>query len=92
MLNRLHSFFQTYLSPTQDGAGEDPSHASRLAVAALLVEIAISDFDASSEERRMILQIVSNGFRLTAGEAKSLLSMAEAEHHASTDYFQFTRQ
>ena len=91
MINRLYSFFQAYLAPVRGGAGEDTAHRSRLAVAALLVEIAISDFDASSEERRMILQIVSSGFRLTSEEAESLLSMAEDEHHASTDYFQFTR-
>ena len=57
----------------------------------MLVEIAVSDFEPVAAEQQAILRIVQKGFGLSEQEANTLISLAEAEHHTSTDYFQFTR-
>lgn len=92
MISKLQNFFQTYLNP-QEGGGPatDVSQRTRLAVAALLVEIAVSDYESASEEQQMIVDIVRTQFGLSESEAETLLSLAHEEHKASTDYFQFTR-
>ncbi|MEJ2454576.1 MAG: TerB family tellurite resistance protein [Candidatus Thiodiazotropha sp.] len=91
MFNKLQNFFNTYLSPDHAGGTDDTAQRMRLAVAALLFEIAFSDFDSVKSERQMILQIVAKAFMLSPEEAETLLTLAESEHQASTDYFQFTR-
>jgi uncharacterized tellurite resistance protein B-like protein len=91
MFSKLQNFFNTYLNPDQGGGASDIIQRTRLAVAALLYEIALSDFDSSHQERQMMLQIVTKAFNLNSQEAGTLMSLAEAEHQASTDYFQFTR-
>jgi uncharacterized tellurite resistance protein B-like protein len=91
MINKLQNFFHTYLNPQDGGHSSDASQRTRLAVAALLVEIAVSDFESAREERQSIVEIVRNQFGLTGQEADALISLAEEEHKASTDYFQFTR-
>jgi uncharacterized tellurite resistance protein B-like protein len=92
MISKLQNFFQTYLNP-QEGGGPatDISQRTRLAVAALLVEIALSDFESAGEEQQMIVDIVRSQFSLNEPESETLLSLAYEEHKASTDYFQFTR-
>jgi uncharacterized tellurite resistance protein B-like protein len=92
MISKLQNFFQTYLNP-QEGSGPatDISQRTRMAVAALLVEIAVSDFESASEEQQMIVDIVRTQFGLSGPQAETLLSLAHEEHKASTDYFQFTR-
>ncbi len=91
MFSKLQSYFNTYLSPDQEGGVDDTQRRMRLAVSALLFEIAFSDFDSSKPERQMILRIVTKAFALSPEEAETLLTLAQAEHRASTDYFQFTR-
>ncbi len=91
MINKLQNFFHTYLNPQEGGPSSDVSQRTRLAVAALLVEIAVSDFESAREERQSIVEIVRNQFGLTGQEADALISLAEEEHKTSTDYFQFTR-
>jgi uncharacterized tellurite resistance protein B-like protein len=92
MISKLQNFFQTYLNPQEGGgASNDVSHRTRLAVAALLVEIAVSDFESAIQEQQMIVDIVRHRFGLTDQEAETLLCLAQEEHQASTDYYQFTR-
>lgn len=91
MIDKLQQFFHTYLAPKDPTARADMAQRTRLAVAALLVEIAVSDFASAAVERRTIIEIVKRGFGLDDREADTLVSLAEAEHQASTDYFQFTR-
>lgn len=91
MISKLQRFFNTYLDPQDCATGVDATQRTRLAVAALMVEIAVSDFESVTAERRTIIEIVKKGFALTEQEADALISLAEAEHQSSTDYFQFTR-
>lgn len=90
MISALRHFFDTYLTPESD-ADAGVQTRTRLAVAALLLEIAASDFAEAPEERREIAKVVQDQFGLTSEAASELISLAKDEHSASTDYFQFTR-
>lgn len=91
MINKLQDFFKTYLNPQDGGPSSDASQRTRLAVAALLVEIAVSDFESEREEQQTIVEVVRKQFGLSGKEADVLVSLAQEEHQTSTDYFQFTR-
>jgi uncharacterized tellurite resistance protein B-like protein len=91
MINTLRHLFDTYLAPdgrADDGASDE---RTRLAVAALLLEIAESDFADAPEEQREIANLVQAQFDLTPQEAAELIKLAQVAHAESTDYFQFTR-
>jgi uncharacterized tellurite resistance protein B-like protein len=91
VIGKLQHFFNTYLNPQDELSAAERSQRARLAVAALLVEIALSDFESVNEERQTIIDIVGKRFGLSEQEANDLISLAQAEHRDSTDYFQFTR-
>ena len=91
MIGKLQHFFNTYLNPREERSADELSQRTRLAVAALLVEIALSDFESVNEEQQSIIDIVGKRFGLSEREAQDLISIAQAEHRDSTDYFQFTR-
>ncbi len=91
MIKKLQHFYQAFLSPEPGGGSDDGKQRTRLAVAALLVEIALADFDSAPEEQQTILEIVRKFFDLDDAESETLLALAKSEHQASTDYFQFTR-
>ncbi len=92
MIKSIQRFFDSYLAPGNAAVSQEKqAEGIRLAVAALMLEIAESDFSRSSEEKQMILKIVRENFGLPDDQAKELFALAEAEHADSTDYFQFTR-
>ena len=91
MINTLRHFFDTYLAPDGSAGGTSVEERTRLAVAALLLEIAESDFAEAPEEQREIASVVQAQFELTPQEAADLINHAQVEHAESTDYFQFTR-
>lgn len=91
MISKLQDFFNAFLSPREDSPTLDPAQRTRMAVSALLLEIAAADFDADQKEQQAIIHIVRTQFGLDREEADQLIALAEHEHHTSTDYFQFTR-
>jgi len=90
MIEVIKQFFEDHLVPGSSAAADDPEQATRLAVAALLIEVAAADYKASSQERAALLQAVQQRFGLDAEASHELLELAETEHDESTDYFQFT--
>lgn len=90
MLAAIREFFDTHLAADASGVDADPAHRVRLAVAALLVEVADADYQRHPEERRALLGAVRDRFSLDAKAADSLIQLAESEHAQATDYFQFT--
>jgi uncharacterized tellurite resistance protein B-like protein len=91
MIRKLQQFFNAHIDPTRVPPAVNAEQRTRVAVAALLVEIAVSDFESVSDERQTIVEIVTKGFGLSKQEADTLLALAQEEHRSSTDYFQFTR-
>lgn len=93
MLNRLKHFFEDKIKiipPSTDADGGD-EHALQLALAALMIEVAESDYQDAPEERAAIEKIVKQAFDLNDREANEVIELARKEHADSTDYFQFTR-
>lgn len=91
MISAIKQFFDNHLAPGAAQVDADPQQAVRLAVAALLVEVAEADYQQHPEERQALLNAIRNRFSLDAKEAESLIQLAESEHANATDYFQFTR-
>lgn len=96
MLNNIKQFFNQNLIPASSvlpngESDEAGTHATRLALAALLVEVAESDYRDAPEEHLMLLNIVKETFKLPQDEANEIIELARKEHENSTDYFQFTR-
>jgi len=91
MLSKFRTLIDSLFIEGSNTSPEDSEHARQLAMAALMVEVAESDYVDSQEEHDAILKVVKQSFGLDADEAKELVDMARQEHAESTDYFQFTR-
>lgn len=90
MLTKLKHFFESQFVSESPLSEADSEHALRLAMAALMIEVAESDYDDSAEERDALFNIVKQSFDLEESEVDEILNLARAEHKESTDYFQFT--
>jgi uncharacterized tellurite resistance protein B-like protein len=92
MIEKLQHFFESFLAADEGGRDKKRDEERlKLAVAVLLLEIADSDFAQTPDERREIEHVIGQHFALTGKQAEALVVLAEAEHAAATDYFQFTR-
>lgn len=69
----------------------DPQDRQQLALAALLVEMARADFDASNAEHREIERLLASHFELSGDEAAALLARAESATKEAVSLFDFTR-
>ena len=63
----------------------------RLAVAALLVEMARADFQADAEELEQVRVALMERYGLTADEVATLMAAAEQEADHAVSLFRFTR-
>ena len=90
MLPIIKQFFNVHLASGSLDVKQDPEHATRLAVAALFIEVTESDYRQLPEERYALLNTVREHFGLDIGEADTLISMAEAEQ-AETEALSKTR-
>lgn len=88
MLKAIREFFDAHIGA--EASGRDAQHAIQLATAALLIEVARLDRDVDAQERAAMLRAVREKFGLEAGEAGTLIDLAEAEAREATDYYQFT--
>lgn len=90
MINRIKQFFDTKLATNSKTTKSELEHSSRLAVAALMLEVAESDYKDHPEEKAMLVELSKKSFALNESEANELVELAQKEHTDSTDYFQFT--
>ena len=96
MLSNIKKFFDNNFIPALSNGSnytteQTDKQATRLALAALLVEVAESDYKDAPEERDALLSIVRETFELSHEAAEEIINLARTEHANSTDYFQFTR-
>lgn len=91
MLSKFRTLIDSIFDEGSNASPDDAENARQLAMAALMVEVAESDYVDSQEEHDAILKVVKQSFDLGAEEAKNLIDLARQEHAESTDYFQFTR-
>jgi uncharacterized tellurite resistance protein B-like protein len=92
MLEAIRRFVSERLvsEPAAEAAPSGPRPVE-LAACALLLELAHSDGEFSSEEQRHIERTLVRHFGLDEATAAELLRLAESERAESLDHFQFTR-
>jgi len=89
MLKQIQEFFLQHLVSTV-GNDADREQALRLAVAALLIEVAHLDHEVTPEEKAAVDLAVRGHMGLSGETVAELLRCAERERADSTDYYQFT--
>ena len=78
--------------PAREASGGGSAPASRLAVAALLVEIARADHEIAPAERSSIRRLLAAAYDLDPGSAAELLARAEQAVEGSVSLYEFTRR
>lgn len=92
MLDRIQSFFNDIIQSKMDAGTPDAhAHGIRLATAALLIEMARADFDASDQERLLAKDMIAGRFDLSRSEIDELMSLAELEVREAASLYEFTR-
>ena len=90
MISKIKAFFTTHLA---DSSADQPSNEPdrvRIATAALLVEIMITDQFISPAEEAAIARLLENSFGLSESEALELFELAKQEVSEATSLYQFT--
>jgi uncharacterized tellurite resistance protein B-like protein len=91
MLSRIRRYFADHLEAAAPGSAKATSHAADLAAAALMVEVARSDFDYAESERQRIAALIVDSLAVSGQEVAELQSLAEAEVEQAVSLHQFTR-
>jgi uncharacterized tellurite resistance protein B-like protein len=90
MFKSIFDYFATHLMPDSAASPAELEQQLNISVAALLFEIAASDFEQAPDEKAEILSAIEQHFHLGEQAARELMRLGEREHAESTDYFQFT--
>ncbi len=91
MLFKLQRFYENFLSP-ESAAAQDPEQATRLATAALLMEMARMDESIAPDERHRVSQALQTFFQLDTRESIALQELAEQTAQQASSYHEFTAQ
>ena len=91
MIDIVKRFFGTLSTAESSQTSNDNQHDVRVAVCALLVEMAKIDETFTSAEMAKIISILKEKYGLSAKDADELISVAEKELDGSIDYWQFAR-
>ncbi len=89
MLKDIKKFFEEKLLPT-DQDDETSTAGIEYATAALLIELAKSDFEEDVLERQLIFAMLGDTFDLDSDDLEELVVMAEEASTDANDLFQFT--
>ncbi|MFZ2209506.1 MAG: TerB family tellurite resistance protein [Porticoccaceae bacterium] len=87
MIERIREFFGKRIATT---AGTGPGDAIRLATAALLVEVMLTDGAMNAAETARIPELLKQRFGLAPREAEELVELARQEVAEATSLYQFT--
>ncbi len=88
MLSNIKEFFQ---GRVQTDASEMTEEQSRLACAALLIEVAIIDNEFDGSEMATLKDILSSEFNIPQESVNDLVTMAHNECTEATSMYQFTQ-
>ena len=91
MIKKITQFFDNKLGFSSKEDESSHEDKLQLATAALLLEIARSDFDIAEEERLSIADSLKTTFKLSESELNELLDLAEQEVKEAVSLHQFTR-
>ncbi|MDP7536697.1 MAG: TerB family tellurite resistance protein [Methylococcales bacterium] len=88
MLNKIKSFFDQHIAPSESVQVEDEE--LHLACAALLIEMMHMDDVVRPEEKAMIVHRIKEHFVLSDEAANTVIALAEEQRTQAIDYYQFT--
>jgi len=91
MIDIVKRFFGKMSADAPSPDNNTPRHDARVAVCALLVEMAKIDETFTSAEMEKILSILKETYGLAEEDADALIETAERELAGSIDYWQFAR-
>jgi uncharacterized tellurite resistance protein B-like protein len=91
MINRIKTLLSGDTAREASASANQVENEVQLAAAALLVEAAWQDETFDAAERARVLDLVRTRFDLTAEEAETLLTAAEASVESSTQMLPYTR-
>lgn len=91
MLNAIRSFFEARLADQADENRGDREQKTRLACAALLMEVINSDHELDGRERDGFLAVLGDSFGLAGEDLRTLAELAEREAREATSLYEFTR-
>ena len=89
MINRIKALFE---APEGCSVESHSVDEIQLAAAALLVEAACLDESYDEVERETVRQALTQEFKLSEEECKTLILQAEAAQHEATDLYRFIRK
>lgn len=92
MIEKLGVFLKGLVGETAAEDKDDDDHLVRVAVTALLVEMARADFADDASERRVVLGLLESHFSLEKHEAEELLGLADARADEAVSLQEFTRE
>lgn len=91
MLDHIRKFFDEKLLPTADADPGTREREIQRATAALLIELARSDFDEDPMERALIIAMLRDTFDLDDAVIDELMALAGAATEDAHDVYQFTQ-
>ena len=91
MIEDIRKFFADKLNPPEDASEEEHRLSIQYATAALLIEVAKSDFDQDEMERGLIFAMLKDTFELRESQLNELVSLADKATQDAHDIYQFTQ-
>lgn len=91
MIDIVKRFFGKTLANSASPAEASPRHDARVAVCALLLEMAKIDETFTDAEMAKIMSVLKKRYGVSEEDADALVSAAEKELAGSIDYWQFAR-
>lgn len=91
MLNKLSRFIERHLQPAGGNSPVLSDHQKKVAVAALLIEVALADHQFSEVELHNLTVILERKFSLSQDELADLINLAKNETNHATSLHQFTQ-
>ena len=93
MISKIKTFFKNQvLSHEADDKAVKPANAIKMASAALMVEVMVSDGQLERKEQEGIKTLLTTTFDLSLAECEELFSLAQNEVKDSTSLYEFTGQ
>ena len=93
MISKIKTFFKNQvLSHEAEDNAVKPANAIKMASAALMVEVMVSDGQLEREEQGAIKTLLTTTFDLSLAECEELFSLAQSEVKDSTSLYEFTGQ
>ena len=91
MIDDIRKFFADKLNPPEDASEDEHRLRIQYATAALLIEVAKSDFDQDEMERGLIFAMLKDTFELRESQLNELVSLADKATQDAHDIYQFTQ-